>query len=156
MDIAGAERDDRTKAAIKGGTVSEENVQLVREIYEAIAARDIPGFLGRLAPDVEWSSPESLPWGGTHRGPEAVGQEYFAGFLARVDDDFQLEADELYDAGNSVAVTGRLTGRAREGGTPFQTPSIQIWTMRDGAVSKMRYAVDTAAVLKAIEGQPVG
>jgi ketosteroid isomerase-like protein len=136
--------------------VSQENVQLVREIYEAVAARDIPGFLGRLAANVEWLAPESLPWGGTHRGPEAVGQEYFAGFLARVDDDFRLEAEELYDAGDSVAVAARLTAHARNGGTPFQTPAIQIWTISDGKVSRMRYLVDTAVVLKAIEGQPAG
>lgn len=135
--------------------VSEQNVQIVRGIYRAIASRDIPAFLGALAPEVEWLSPESLPYGGTHVGPQAVGEQYFAGFMTHVDDDFRLEAEEFLDAEDHVVVIARLSGRARGNGAEFEVPSLQVWSLHDGKVSRMRYLVDTAKLLRAIEGNPV-
>jgi ketosteroid isomerase-like protein len=135
--------------------LSEHNVQIVRGIYEAIASRDIPAVLGALAPDVEWLSPESLPYGGTHVGPQAVGERYFGGFMTHVDDDFRLEAEDFLDAGDHVVVIARLSGRARGNGAQFDVPSLQVWSLHDEKVSRMRYLVDTAQVMHAIQGEPV-
>jgi hypothetical protein len=135
--------------------LSEHNVQVVRGIYEAIASRNIPAVLGALAPDVEWLSPESLPYGGTHVGPQAVGERYFGGFMTHVDDDFRLEAEDFLDAGDHVVVIARLSGRARGSGAQFDVPSLQVWSVHDEKVSRMRYLVDTAQVLHAIQGEPV-
>lgn len=135
--------------------MSEQNVQVVRGIYEAIASRNIPAVLGALAPDVEWLSPESLPYGGTHVGPQAVGEQYFGGFMTYVDDDFRLEAEDFLDAGDHVVVIARLSGRARGSGAQFDVPSLQVWSLHDEKVSRMRYLVDTAQVLNAIQGEPV-
>lgn len=134
--------------------MSEQNVHVVRRIYEAIAKGDVPAFLGALDPNVEWRSPESLPYGGTYRGPQDVGERYFGGFMTHVED-FRLEADEMIDAGDRVAVVGRLTGRARETGASFETPSLQLWTVDGGRVTSLVYMIDTAKVLGALRGEPV-
>jgi uncharacterized protein len=135
--------------------MSQQNVEIVRGIYGAIAARDIPAFLGALSPEVEWLAPESLPYGGTHVGPQAVGEQYFAGFMTHVDDDFQLEAEDFLDAGDHVVVIARLSGRARGSGAEFEVPSLQVWSLHEGQVSRMRYLVDTATLLRAIESAPI-
>ena len=135
--------------------MSAQNVEAVRGIYDAIARRDIPAFLGALDPEVELTSPDMLPYGGTYRGPQEVGEKYFAGFLQHVDDDFELIADEYFDAGHTVIAIGRLRGRARARGTPFEAASFMVWTLRDGRVVRQRYMLDTAAVLKALEADAV-
>ena len=135
--------------------MSAQNVEAVRNIYEAIARRDIPAFLGALDPVVELSSPKALPYGGTYRGPEEVGERYFASFLQHVDDDFELIADEYFDAGDTVIAIGRLRGRARESGAPFEALSFMVWTLRDGKVVRQRYMLDTATVLKALQAEAV-
>jgi ketosteroid isomerase-like protein len=74
--------------------------------------------------------------------------------VTHVGDDFRLEAEEFIDAGNDVVVVARLSGRARRTGAEFDVPSLQVWSLHDGKVSKLRYLVDTAQVIRAIEGQP--
>ena len=135
--------------------MSVQNVEAVRSIYDAIARRDIPAFLGALDPGVELISPEALPYGGTYHGPQEVGEKYFAGFLRNVDDDFELIAEEYFDAGDTVIALGRLRGRARESGTPFEAVSFMAWTLRDGKVVRQRYMLDTAEVLKALQAEAV-
>lgn len=47
------------------GTMSEQsNEDVVRGVYEAFGRGDLPGVLGRLTDDVEWS-PSSIPFAGT-------------------------------------------------------------------------------------------
>jgi hypothetical protein len=54
----------------------------VREAYDAFGRGDIPGVLGMLADDVEWSVPEPLPHAVSTTGREGVGQ--FFGRLAEL------------------------------------------------------------------------
>jgi ketosteroid isomerase-like protein len=135
--------------------MSAQNVEAVSRIYEAIARRDIPAFLGALDPAVELSSPETLPYGGTYHGPQEVGEKYFAGFLQHVDDDFELIADEYLDAGDTVIAIGRLRGRARQSGASFEVASFMVWTLQGGKVIRQRYMLDTAEVLKALRAEAV-
>ena len=135
--------------------MSAQNVEAVQRIYEAIARRDIPAFLGALDPEVELSSPEALPYGGTYRGPQEVGEKYFGGFLQHVDGDFELIADEYFDCGDTVIALGCLRGRARESRAPFEAVSFMVWTLRDGKVVRQRYMLDTAEVLKALRAEAV-
>jgi ketosteroid isomerase-like protein len=46
--------------------------QVVLEIYEAMAARDMASFLRLVHPDFAITEPPWLPYGGTHVGIEAV------------------------------------------------------------------------------------
>lgn len=133
--------------------MSAQNVEVVRGIYEAIASGDVPAFLGALDPEVELRSPESLPYGGTYRGPQEVGERYFGTFM-QLFEEFRFEADELIDAGDRVIGIARLSGRARESGATFETLSLQVWTVRDGKVAQLVYMVDTAKVLAALSGEP--
>ena len=40
--------------------MSAENVQLVREMYEAFGKGDVPGVLGRLDKNIEWREAENF------------------------------------------------------------------------------------------------
>jgi uncharacterized protein len=127
----------------------------VRRFYDAVASRDIPAAFGILDPDVEWLAPESLPYGGAHRGVAAVADDYFAGFLAHVDDDFALTADEIVAAGDVVVVRGRLSGHGRLSGRPFDVRTLSVWSVVDRRARRVEYQLDTAALLAAVEAEPV-
>jgi hypothetical protein len=135
--------------------MTQENVGAVRGLFEAIARRDLGAFLAGLDEDVEWVSPASLPWGGTYHGPAEVGARYFARVFEHVDDDLALEAEELFDSGDRVVGRGWLRGRARASGIAFETPFVDLWTLRDARVARLEYHVDTAIVLGALAAQRV-
>jgi ketosteroid isomerase-like protein len=127
----------------------------VRSFYEAVDRRDIASAFSVLDPDVEWVAPASLPYGGTYSGIDAVANQYFGGFLSHVDDDFTLSADDMTVAGDTVVVRGRLSGHGRVSGRPFDVRQVGVWHLRDGRVTRMEYCLDTAALLAAVEADPV-
>lgn len=139
--------------------MAQENrsaVEVVSGLLAALAVRDIEAVLASLNDDVEWVSPRSLPYGGTHAGRDAVASRYFPGFLELVDDDFELAADSIEAAGDSVLVRGRLRGHGRVSGKRFDEPSLGVWTVGGGGVARMEYELDTAALLEALDAQPAG
>ena len=46
------------------------DLDLIRGIYQAFAARDIHAILATVHPDIEITACPKLPWGGRHHGPE--------------------------------------------------------------------------------------
>ncbi len=90
--------------------MNKGNAATVGEFFSAVQRRDLSAALAVLDSDVEWVAPASLPYGGCYRGPQEVATRYFPGFLEHVDDDFELLADEVTQAGERVVVRGRLRG----------------------------------------------
>jgi ketosteroid isomerase-like protein len=136
-------------------TMTKHAEATIRAFYDAVDRRDIPTAFGVLDPDVEWVAPASLPYGGTYRGVDAVANEYFGGFLRHVDDDFALRAEEITGAADTVVVRGRLSGHGRVSGRPFEVRQVGLWTVRGGRVVQFEYSLDTAALLAAVEAEPV-
>lgn len=48
------------------------NLDVVRGIYQAFSVGNIPGVLGALAPNVQWTEAAGGPYGGLSIGPDAV------------------------------------------------------------------------------------
>ena len=57
--------------------MSEQSVAVAKSIYAAFAAGDVPGVLSAFAGEIEWYEAEGMPYGGLHRGGEAVAQNVF-------------------------------------------------------------------------------
>jgi uncharacterized protein len=124
--------------------MSEENVELVRGAYDDFNGGNIPGVLGRLAPEVEWNEPGggNAP-SGTFRGPDSVGQDVFSAVPEQFDE-FSAEAEEFRDEGDNVIVTGRFKGRARSG-AELDATFEHVYEIRDGKIAKMENKVDQEA-----------
>ena len=149
------ERAQRTgmSCGFRGGIcedrrVSAEDVQRLREVYDAFDREDVDVFVGLLAHDIEWRVPEVLPWGGRRHGPDGVRtcldllREHVAGGWGT--------PEEFLDVGGRVVVLGRFAGTARATGRDFETPSVDVWTCRDGVPTGLVHFVDTAIVLEAV------
>ena len=132
--------------------MSAENVQLLRDGYAALARQDIPAALAAFDPSIEWNVPDSLPFGGTYRGHDAVTG--FFGTLAEVWQSLSVEPEEFIDAGDTVVVLAR--DRATGAGGTFDDRTVHLWRMRDGKAISFTEFLDTAKSLQAFELAPQG
>jgi ketosteroid isomerase-like protein len=151
------ERAQRTgmSCGFRGGIcedrrVSAEDVQRLRGVYDAFDRDDADVFVGLLAHDIEWRGPGPPPAPGAPppHGPDGVRtcldllREHVAGGWGT--------PEEFLDVGGRVVVLGRFAGTARATGRDFETPSVDVWTCRDGVPTGLVHFVDTAIVLAAV------
>ena len=123
--------------------MSEENIAFVRGLYEAFGKGDVPAVLGAFADDVEWYEAEGMPYGGLHRGPQAIAENVF-GPVTQDIEGFTVTPDEFYAAGDEVVVIGSYSGTGSETGKPLQMPAAHAWTVRDGKIARYRQFADAA------------
>jgi ketosteroid isomerase-like protein len=124
-----------------------EGVQVVQGAYEAFARGDVPGVLGAVADDVDWSVTEAIPHGGHFEGRDEVGR-FFAGIGENWEDDFSVEVDETVDGGDRVVTLGRARGTLRNGGGNAGYGFAHVFTVRDGQIVRFREYVDPDATLR--------
>jgi uncharacterized protein len=128
--------------------VSEHDVESLRRIYNAFSRWDVEELVGDLAHDVEWSLPDTLPWGGTRHGHDGV-----LAFVSVSNDHVEgrwADPDDFLDAGDRLIVQGRMRGRAKASGRGYEVDFVHIWTMTDGVASRMRAYFDTAPIMAAL------
>lgn len=127
------------------------NVETVRRCYVAMANRDAATVLELLDEAVEWRQPESLPWGGTYRGPQEV-----LDFFTKVNEHIEglrVDVDEYLDAGASVVALGWVRGVSRSTGQPVAVRLAHVWKLAEGKVVWFYNFVDTAALMNALAHQ---
>lgn len=121
--------------------MSEENVEVARGGYEDFNSGNIPGVIGRLDPEIEWTEPGggNSP-SGTFNGPDSVAQDVFPPVQENFEE-FSAEPAEFKDEGDTVIVTGRFKGKAKSG-AELDTAFTHTWEMRDGKVVKLNNEVE--------------
>ena len=129
--------------------MSEENVNIVRQRYDAVNRGDVDAALGVMEPNIEWQEPniEGPPFGGTYHGPEDVANNVFGPALGPWDD-FRVVPEEFLDAGERVVGLGRVQGRGKTTGRALDAPFAHLWTLRDGKAVHFRDYTDTAIFLE--------
>jgi ketosteroid isomerase-like protein len=127
--------------------MSTENIEVIRQIYEAFARQDLEGLLTLVDLDCVVTQDPSLPWGGRHIGHDGVTA--FALALIGSSDSAVL-VESLFEADGQVIQFGRSKGTVRTNGNAFDVPEVHIWTLRDGKVVAAHFAIDTPAMLAAL------
>jgi ketosteroid isomerase-like protein len=122
--------------------MSEQSVEFVEGIYEAFARGDVPAVLGAFTDDIEWFETEGMPYGGLHRGGEAVAQNVF-GPIAEDVEGFAVTPEELIGSGGTVAAVVRYTGTGKATGKTLDLPAVHVWDIRDGKATRFRQFIDT-------------
>jgi len=99
--------------------------------------------------DLEIVQTELLPWGGGYRG-----QQGLLGFLTKLTENVDAHPKPLayVEAGEQVAVYGRLLGKVRHNGNSIDLRIVHIWTVSGGKVKRFEAYIDTPAMLKALNG----
>jgi ketosteroid isomerase-like protein len=114
--------------------MSQENVKIVRSIYEALNRRDWDAAFRDA--DLEFAlTTQTGPEAGTRRGREAVvafAEEYAGTF-----DSLIWEPEEFFERDDQVVALVSIRSRPRGGGVDLVIQNGHLWTFRDGAVLSM-------------------
>ncbi|MDQ4121468.1 MAG: nuclear transport factor 2 family protein [Acidobacteriota bacterium] len=125
-------------------TVSEDNLNLVRNVYKAA---DISQIIPALSPDFEIYQTELLPWGGHYQGLTGA-QQFFTRLRQNVDS--AVEIEEVFPVAEKVVVKGRTRGKVLRNHNKFDVSVVHIWTLRDGKLIKFEPLIDTPSMLAAL------
>jgi len=130
--------------------MSQENVALVRGIYESFAAGDVPAVLGAMSPDMVWNEADNFPLAdrNPYVGHDAIVQGVFAR-LAEQWDGFAVEVGELLDAGDTVVALGHYVGTCRATGKPIRAQLVHVWRLEGGKAKRFQQYTDTLQVARA-------
>ena len=131
--------------------MSQQDVQTIREGYEAFNRKDIPSVLKRFDPQIEWTEPGG---GRAAKGVFVSAQTVAARVFSLVPenfDEFRADADQFIDSGEHIVVVGRFRGRAKSG-TVLDAPFVHVWKMRNGKAVNFYHHVETSAWTKAWGG----
>jgi uncharacterized protein len=125
-----------------------DDIDVVRAVYEAMAAGDLDGLLELVDAACVITQDARLPWGGRHDGHAGL-----ATFAARLRGaiDSTVTTDAVFGADGEVIQVGRTRGRTVAGGTVFDIPEVHRWTVRGGKVVAAHFAIDTPAMLAALD-----
>jgi ketosteroid isomerase-like protein len=111
--------------------MSQENIEVVRQAYEAFNRGDIGVAVANIAPEFEYISTGVIPgMEEVYRGPEGL-RRFLEGFWAEFDD-AQAEINEITEADDLVLVLLTLRGRGKRSGVEAGWSIFQLWTVRDG------------------------
>ena len=129
--------------------MADQSLQVFKGAYEAFTRGDVPAALCALAEDVEWYEAEGMPYGGLHRGSEAVARKVFGPLIVDIPA-FAVAPEEFIQSGDTVAVVARYTGSGKETGRRLDRPVVHIWDVRDDKIGRFRQFADTAKFLEVV------
>ena len=127
--------------------MSEENLAVVRERFQAWRRGDFDASHASNHPDVELVAGDAWPEPGTYRGDAEV-----RAFYERYRDSWSTAEEldwELLDAGDRVVArfSNRVLGRGS--GLEVENRASTVFTLRDGQVIRIEFFFDHADALRA-------
>jgi uncharacterized protein len=126
--------------------MSQENVEIVRRIFDGWSRGDFSVGADLVTPDFECQQHAEAVEPGSRRG-DAVGDSMRKIF--EIYSDFRVEAEEFIDAGERVLVVARSRAVARGSGVAVDQPFWFVWTLRDGRLARHEVYADRRAALEA-------
>jgi uncharacterized protein len=131
--------------------MSQENLQVIRGMYESFSRGDVSAVLGQMHQDIEWREAANFIYAESNPyvGPQAVLQGVFMR-LASEWADFTVTPEEWMDAGNHIVVLGSYHGRHKDTGIEVRAQFAHIWGVTHGRVVRFQQYTDTKQFADAI------
>jgi ketosteroid isomerase-like protein len=122
--------------------MSQENAEIVRQVFDAVARRDTDAVPALYDPDVELDTSQTelaaLFGHSVYRGYEGLrsfNREWHEAF-----EDVEAECEELIEAGEHVVAVTRYRVRGRASGIEVSGLARGgIWAIRAGKVTRVRF-----------------
>src|SRR5215216_4533244 len=128
--------------------MSQENVEIVRRIVDAIRDRRWEEATRQLGPDIELhGTAGGLTEGSVWRGPEQI-RDFFEQD-AEAWDERRLEAEQFIDADDCVVVLLHEFRRGKGSGVETETDTAMVYEVRDGRVVRIQGYMDRGEALGA-------
>jgi len=134
--------------------MSQENVEIVRRVYEAAPRRNRAVLFALYDPEIEWDTsrsgtPGDVAGNGVYRGYDGLRTWFRSWYEAW--EDLVDECQELIDAGEDVVSVSTMRGRGRSSGVPVSSSSYAgVWTIRDAKVVRVVWFPTRADALEAV------
>ena len=127
----------------------EENIEILRRAYAALAEDGAEAVVAFADPDFEMTTPATLASEpDTYRGHEGI-RRYFGSF-SDVMEGVRLVGREFIPAGDDrVLVDTTMHARGRATGIETEQRAFLIWTLRDGRVTRLQTFADREEALEA-------
>ena len=116
--------------------MSQENVEIVRRVYEAADRGDFESADSCLHPDIEFHTYAQSPEAGVYRGKEAV-RKYNESLFAQFES-IRFEIEEVTDVGDRVVIVTTQHAVPRGGTHELEVHVAEVWTIRDGLLAERR------------------
>jgi|SRR5436190_579740 uncharacterized protein len=124
-----------------------DNVELIESLWEAFSRADFDTLAAAIADDAVIVFPDSVPWGGSHRGPDGF-REALSDLTSRLAD-FKAKPEMILGADDEhVVVVANLTGRGKGGRLDARV--VWLYRLRGGKVIRAEAFPDSARILEAI------
>ena len=126
--------------------MSEQNVELVRQMYVAFHAGDIEGALASFDPEVIFDASMRVD-GGIGRGREelaAMVAQWVGGW-----EEWRETIKEMRDLGSQVLVVSRQHGRAKGRGIEVEARYAVLYEVDGDSITRMAIYSEPAEALKA-------
>jgi len=121
-------------------TKQRSDVDVVRDVYEAVGRGDVERAVAAFDEDIEWIEPEGGPFGGTYHGADEVVENVFAR-LGDEWDEFVVEPDRFVAEDGSVVALVTHRGTRAGTGETFEAPVADVWALEDGTITRFQHYV---------------
>jgi uncharacterized protein len=130
--------------------MSQENVEIVRRLYDAFETRDNALPFAVYDTEIEWYSGglEGVGFEPVYRGHDGV-RAYWRYWLQSWES-IEFRLDHLIDAGGEVVALIWQRNRGRASGAVVEYEYAQVWTLRDGVVTRQRTFMRQEDALEAV------
>jgi uncharacterized protein len=128
--------------------MSQENVEIVRGSANAFLRGDFDGAMQAFHTDIAFDLTRLSPDGEVYEGHEGV-RTVMRRWLGTWDD-YAMEVDEYIDAGDSVVIFFRESGRGKGSGVRTEQSVAGVWTLLDGKVMRAAMFLDRTEALRAV------
>jgi ketosteroid isomerase-like protein len=124
--------------------MSQENVAVIRSLYDSFGKGDVPAVLGQMDPQIEWNEAENFIYAdrNPYVGPQAVLEGVFMR-LGTEWDGFSVSPEQWLNAGDHVVVLGTYSGKHKETGREVRAQFAHVWGVREGRVVRFQQYTDT-------------
>jgi ketosteroid isomerase-like protein len=142
-----------TESKTERERLQEENTALVKQLYAAFAAQNIPALLPLLSQEVDWLfyGPDTIPFAGSYYGHQQV--ELFFTKALETTEFVVFEPREFIAGSNTILVQGFERGRVKSTGRMWETEWAHVFTVENGQIVKMREYYDTAVIAEAFSSE---
>jgi ketosteroid isomerase-like protein len=127
--------------------MSQENVEVVRQVFEAFNRGDWDAVFRDLHPDFELTTPTRGLDAGTFRGREE-GQGYWEDWFEPYEA-VTVEPVKFYENGDQVVVFVKARLRPRGSSAEMEVLTGHLWTFRDGTAVSLRLFPEHEQALEA-------
>src|SRR2546421_12906955 len=131
--------------------MSQENVEVVRRLWNAVERRDDQAVYALYDPAIVLKSGNVGPLelgGGPYHGHDGVRQ-FFRNWLESFET-FQTKAETFTEAGNEVVVGYRVSGRGKGSGVDVEMSRWNVYGIRNGLVNRVEIFDTKAEALEAV------